>query len=350
MYLCYIHVFVSPLIIAQTVYTRPMITGTECTERETWDEIVHQLNGHPLQLWGWGELKSARNWQAKRIVFRDEEQAVVGAAQVLVRPLPGPFRQLSYVPRGPASESGWETDVLRALADYGRETLGGSVLSVEPDTETLTFPEGWRASSNTILIPRTLILDLSHDEMDLMNAMTKKTRQYIRKSGREGLTVRRVKTPEALAACLALYHQTAARAGFALHDDQYYYDVHKKLGDSSVIFAAYKGDMPVAFLWLALSSQTAFELYGGMNDEGQALRANYMLKWHAITACKEWGVARYDMNGLLNDGISTFKQGFADHENMLVGTYDYPLSPLYGVWTKGLPTVKRLLRKLKSLR
>ena len=87
-----------------------------------------------------------------------------------------------------------------------------------------------------------------------------------------------------------------------------------------------------------------------MNETGQSLRANYALKWHAIRKCKEWGIERYDMNGLLNDGVSTFKQGFADHENMLCGTYDFPLSPLYGVWAKGLPTAKKAVRKLKSLR
>jgi lipid II:glycine glycyltransferase (peptidoglycan interpeptide bridge formation enzyme) len=63
---------------------------------------------------------------------------------------------------------------------------------------------------------------------------------------------------------------------------------------------------------------------------------------------KKWGLRRYDMNGLLNDGVSTFKQGFADHENMLVGTYDMPLSPLYLVWDKALPLGKQLLRKLKN--
>jgi peptidoglycan pentaglycine glycine transferase (the first glycine) len=86
-----------------------------------------------------------------------------------------------------------------------------------------------------------------------------------------------------------------------------------------------------------------------MNDKGQELRANYALKWHAIRKCKEWGIDRYDMNGLLNDGVSTFKQGFADHEDMLAGTHDYPLSPLYTAWSKGLPTAKKTIRRVKKI-
>jgi lipid II:glycine glycyltransferase (peptidoglycan interpeptide bridge formation enzyme) len=327
-----------------------MITGQNCDNQATWDEVIHDLGGHPLQLWGWGELKAAHNWSAHRILFTDEAGQVIGAVQLLTRRLPVPFDRLVYAPRGPVWHKGSEAAVLEALTTYVGQQLPGVVLTIEPDTTELPLAGKWRASQNTILIPRTLILDLEKTEDDLQSDMTKKTRQYIRKSGREDLHIRRVKSHEDIAACLAIYHETAARAGFALHDDQYYYDVHQYLGDSSVIFAAYHNNAPVAFLWLAVSSETAFELYGGMNDIGQQLRANYALKWQAITACKDWGVVRYDMNGLLNDGVSTFKQGFASHEDMLAGTYDYPLSPFYSVWATALPAAKRLLRQLKQLR
>lgn len=327
-----------------------MVIGKHCEDRALWDEIVHDLDGHPLQLWGWGELKAAHGWKAHRIIFTDDEDRVVGATQVLSKALPGPFKRLNYVPRGPVWHEGSETGVMEALASYVKQHLPGTILTIEPDDTEIPAVHGWEESPNTILIPRTLILDLNKGEPELLEAMTKKTRQYIRKSGREGLVIKKLKLPEDIAKCLTLYKQTAKRAGFAIHDDLYYQDVHHYLEDSSVLFAAYYEGQPVAFLWLVISEKTAFELYGGMNDKGQELRANYMLKWHAITKCKEWGIDRYDMNGLLNDGVSTFKQGFADHEDLLVGSYDYPLSKLYPIWTKALPKVKSVLRKIKSLR
>ncbi len=325
-----------------------MITAEVCDDAGVWDETVLDLGGHPLQLWGWGELKSAHNWRARRVLFR-ESDVIVGAAQILFRPLPGLFKRLSYVPRGPAYQDGRNREVYEALAEYVKQYLSGTVLTVEPDTEDAPDARGFQRSKNTILIPRTLILDLTKSEDELLEAMTKKTRQYIRKSGREGVMLKQVTSREAIAKCLEIYHETAARAHFALHGDDYYYDVHEKLGDASVIFAAYEGEKLLSFVWLAVSGATAFELYGGMNDRGQELRANYALKWHAITTCKRWGIARYDMNGLLNDGVSTFKQGFASHEDMLAGTFDYPLSPLYTVWTIALPKVKSIVRKIKSL-
>jgi peptidoglycan pentaglycine glycine transferase (the first glycine) len=324
-----------------------MIRVEVCSDKELWDEEVVSQGGHPLQLWGWGEVKAAYHWRVER-VFVYEGDDRIGAAQILLRSLPGPFKYLAYIPRGPVAKEAQREVVLNALGDYCKKTFRAAVLTVEPDWEDVPVLEGWRRSENTILLARTLILNLTMSEDDLLSRMTKKTRQYIRKSANDEVTVRQATTREEVADCLKIYKETAKRAGFPLHDEQYYYDIFDKLGDFSPVFIAFHKEIPIAFLWLAISEATAFELYGGMNEEGQRLRANYTLKWHAIRTMKKWGVQRYDMNGLLNDGVSTFKQGFADHENMLAGTYDKPLSPLYYLWSVSLPLVKRGMRLVKK--
>lgn len=326
-------------------YTRYM-TVDVCSDQNVWDETILARGGHPLQLWGWGEVKAAHNWRVQRVFVRRGTE-IIGAAQLLIRPLPGPFKALTYIPRGPVARVDDRAEVLEELADYVKQEYGGVALSVEPDWEEMPDSAGWRQSENTIMIPNTLILDLNKTEEALLGDMSKKTRQYIRKSAKE-VEIRQIKKREELDACLAIYKQTAQRAAFAIHGDQYYYDVFDNLGDHSPVFVAYMQGEPVAFLWLAISQETAFELYGGMNDRGQELRANYALKWHAIQTMQKWGIARYDFNGLLNDKVSTFKRGFASHEDMLAGTYDKPLSPLYSVWTKALPAAKKVVRKLKN--
>jgi lipid II:glycine glycyltransferase (peptidoglycan interpeptide bridge formation enzyme) len=322
------------------------MTVDVCDDQATWNEELLKRGGHPLQLWGWGEVKAAHNWRAERVFVRRNGE-IIGAAQLLVRTLPRPFKALTYIPRGPVAPPQERQAVLEELAAYTKQRFGGVGLTIEPDWEAMPAIGGWQRSQNTIMIPQTLILDLSKSEEDLLADMTKKTRQYIRKSAKD-VTIRQAKSKQDIAACLAMYKQTAARAGFAIHDDQYYYDIFDKLGDHSPVFIAYVGEEPVAFLWLAISQEVAFELYGGMSDKGQELRANYALKWQAIQTMKKWGIARYDFNGLLNDGVSTFKRGFASHEDMLAGTYDKPFSPLYEIWTKALPTAKKVIRKLKN--
>lgn len=324
-----------------------MITVHICETQDEWDDELCSREGHPLQLWSWGDVKAHHNWKVERIFLREGVE-IIGMAQLLIRSLPLPFRSLVYIPRGPVAEQAKRVEVLDSIARHARVTHGAVAVTVEPDWKHMPSDASWKRSSNTILIPRTIILDLTKTEDQLLADMTKKTRQYIRKSSGESLEIRQVKNREELDACLAIYKQTAHRAGFALHGDDYYYDIFDMLGDHSPVFAAFQNNKPAAFLWLAISTETAFELYGGMGDEGQKLRANYILKWYAIQTMKKWGIVRYDFNGLLNDGVSTFKQGFASHEDMLAGTYDRPLSPLYPVWRHGLPAAKKIVRKLQG--
>lgn len=325
-----------------------MIAGRKCHDELLWDEVIHDMDGHPLQLWGWGELKAVHGWSAHRVLFTDDEDRVVGAAQIVTKRLPAPLTRFNYVPRGPVWHDGSEAEVLDALAAYARRYLPGIVLTIEPDDTEMPAVHGWRESTNTVLSPHTLVLDLERGERSLLEAMDAKTREYIQESGEKNLVVRRVKKPEDIGKCIGIYKQAATRTGTRLRDDLYYQDVHALMGDSSVIFAAYSEEGMVAFLWLVVSKKTAFRLYSGTSDDGHRLKARYMLEWHAITKCKQWGIDRYDMNGI--DGEAHASQGFASHSDELVGTYDYPLSKLYPLWVRALPVVKSLLRKSKLLR
>jgi lipid II:glycine glycyltransferase (peptidoglycan interpeptide bridge formation enzyme) len=324
-----------------------------CLDRALWDAGVNDLAGHPQQLWGWGQTKAAHGWSVDRVEVHDGGTRV-GSAQVLLKKLPFPLRSLAYIPRGPQAAPGRGIEVLDAVAGYVKSTHGSVALSIEPDwdagdpLESSLAAAGWKASGNTILIGRTLILDLTLSAEDLLAGMSKKHRQYIRKSGREDLTYRRI-TRDEVPACLAVYRQTAERAGFGIHEDSYYFDIFDNLGEASPVYAAFSGTGVVAFLWISASGSTSFELYGGMTEEGERLRANYALKWFAIEEMKARGITRYDFNGLLNDGVSKFKMGWAAHEDRLLGTWDKPLSPLYPVFASALPLAKTAVRGGRAL-
>lgn len=322
-----------------------MIEIQRCNDKEQWDDYVLENGGHPLQLWGWGQVKAGHGWIAER-VFAYEEDEIVGAAQVLIRRLPTPFRSFGYIPRGTIVDASLSADFLDGVADLIKRNYHAVALSIEPDLVDFDIPKGWIRSQNKILSAETILIDLTKTESDILADMAKKTRQYIRKSATD-VTIKQAKSREDIEDCLRLYEQTAKRAGFNTHDRQYYFDVHLQLQDHSPIYIAYSDGEPVAFLWLAISETTAYELYGGMNELGQEIRANYALKWHVMKKVKEWGIERYDFGGMVAGGVSTFKQGWANDSTLLVGTFDKPLSPLYTVWTKGLPFAKKTVQKIR---
>lgn len=321
----------------------------QCQNKTEWDDYILDNSGHPLQLWGWGDLKASHGWSACRLFFYNDNDDLTGAIQVLIKKLPWPLKSLAYVPRGPVVAIENRDDLLAELKRYIKKTFRSVAITVEPDEEKFRTKTDWNTSDNHILPARTIILDLNKSESDLLSVMAKKTRQYIRKSAAENIKIKMIRDSNELKKCLDVYDQTAKRAGFDLHDRQYYYDVFEKLGDFSPVFAAYVDNQLVAFLWLAISADTAYELYGGMNELGQQLRANYMLKWYAIRKCKEWGLIRYDFGGLLDGGITTFKKGWTNQETELAGTFDCQLSVFYGLWAKGLPMAKKIIRKSKSV-
>ena len=318
-----------------------------CTDAEQWNDFMLDNGGHPLQLWGWGQVKAGHGWSALRL-FAMQDDDIVGAAQVLIRKLPAPLTSLAYIPRGPVTISReFNDEFLQLIAEYVKKEHKSVALTVEPHDIDFRAPEGWRRSTNKILSADTILLDITKSESDLLAAMAKKTRQYIRKSASEGITIRRVTSTKDVEECLHMYEQTADRAKFNVHTRQYYLDVASQMGDHAPLFAAYVDGTPVAFLWMAVSADVAYELYGGMNDDGQRLRANYALKWYVIRKMKEWGLSEYDFGGLVAGGVATFKQGWTDEMTVLTGTFDKPLSPLYPVWNKALPAAKKIVQATK---
>jgi peptidoglycan pentaglycine glycine transferase (the first glycine) len=315
-----------------------MTSYREITSAQEWDDIVNAHQGHPCQAWGWGELKEKTgSWTARRVVCeRDGE--FFGAAQVLVRKLPWPFGHICYAPRGPVVDNPSQlAEVADDIAAWCKQNVKAVSLKIDPaiTAAEAKLGDAWKPASR-IFIPNTATIDLTPDEDAIMASLhSKKARQYIRKAGRSGIEVRPA-TEADLEGILKIYHNTAEQDGFFIHADEFYHTAMSACADVNQVFVAeYEGTME-AFLWNITTTGTTFELWGGVTDEGKKLRANYLLKWTAICAAKEAGSHLYDLNGLFNDGISKFKMLFVNEPTEWMGTFDCPLSPLYGVWETAL--------------
>jgi peptidoglycan pentaglycine glycine transferase (the first glycine) len=322
----------------------------EITDRNVWDGFVAGSPwGHPLQLWGWGETKRGSQWIPQRLAAMEGEQVVAGV-QVLLWRLPKLSYWIVYAPRGPVVEPGSARagQLLAALTDWAREN-NGLYVRIEP-AWTSGAPSGWVKARNKLQMAATYTIDLRRSEDELLEPMSRKHRQYIRKAERDGVSVRRV-TDGDVGAMYRIYQETARRAKFGIHGRGYYEKLAAELGERNYLYQADFEGEPVAFLWLAGAGRTAYELYGGVNAVGAEMKANYMLKWEAMRAMKAAGYEIYDFNGRLNEGVSRFKEGFGPAETDYIGTYDYPLNRLgYQLWESLWPMAKRVGRGLRVVK
>jgi lipid II:glycine glycyltransferase (peptidoglycan interpeptide bridge formation enzyme) len=318
-----------------------------------WDALVaaHPF-GHPLQCWGWGEVKRATGWSAHRLAVFDGDVFRAGA-QVLTRSMPGVPLAMTYAPRGPVSAPN-NAEALAALTT-GLRRQGQSAHSifckVDPAWETGTAnalgASGFRTSDETIQVTDTYTVDLRQSEDAILATMRSKTRQYIRKAEREDTTIVRDTTGDYLDSCYEIYRQTSHRAHFGLHPRVYYVDLFRLFpADRQYLYVALRSGEPLSFLWMVCAGRVAVEFYGGVSESGQEWKSNYLLKWHAIQQMRAAGYETYDLNGRVNEGISQFKQGFGPSETSWIGPYDAVYHPmLYAAWTRGLPLARRLARR-----
>ncbi len=319
----------------------------------TWDNLVATLPGaHPLQTWGWGEVKRATGWDAWRVALMDGATPRA-AAQVLTRRVPRlPFSML-YIPRGPLLDP-LDQPALHALLEslrpYSRRQ-NAIFLKVDPPwpagTPTILPSAGFAPSAETVQVTDTYTIDLTRSEDAILAAMRPKTRQYIRKAEREGTVIVRDLTGSWLDSCYQIYQETSRRAHFGLHPRDYYDTIFQRYpADRQYLYVALREDIPLSFLWIACYGQFAVELYGGVSDVGQDYKSNYLLKWQAIQAMRAAGYTIYDLNGRVTEGISQFKEGFGPADTTWIGPYDHVYHPmLYHGYTRALPLARKWLAR-----
>jgi peptidoglycan pentaglycine glycine transferase (the first glycine) len=302
---------------------------------------------HILQTPQWGELKSEFGWQVAHVV------AAPAGAQVLLRRLPGGLK-LGYIPRGPVGEISAE---VIEQADRICRQRGAIALKVEPDEPDSDAVRermhglGFRPSTHTIQPHRTLIVDLTPDEDEVLMAMHQKTRYNIRLSHRKGVSVRPWRDPAGFGDMIA---RTAAREGFGAHAQRYYqraYELFHARGNCELFLAEYQGT-PLASLMVFAYGSRAWYLYGASTTRERNRMPAYQLQWEAMRWAKARGCHTYDLWGVPDAdherleaeftsrtdglwGVYRFKRGFGGQLMRSAGAWDRPYKrPLYWLYRR----------------
>jgi len=324
---------------------RQSITLEPVSDAASWDKFVSSHNGHLLQSFAWGELKSRFGWRVERWGWVQHDELLAGA-QVLLRHLM-PGLQLAYVPRGPVfatTDSPSATDVFRALVRVGH-AQGIFLLKVEPNwsrddplNRALDIAR-FHLSNETIQPPTTIRLDLSREPEALLAAMKPKWRYNIRLSQKKGVVVREGTTAD-LPTFYQLMEITGRRDHFAIHSMDYYRAALDLLTarDQARLLVAELEAKTLAMIFVTAFGSEAIYLYGASGDEQRNVMPNHALHWAAIQWARSRGCRWYDLWGIPEDNGSTsaslpgslyqFKQGFGGETCRYVGAWDFIYAPL----------------------
>jgi len=299
---------------------------------EDWDRFVaRHPAAHILQTSPWGALKGRFGWADERVGLFDDGELIAGA-QVLYRRLPAGLGRLAYVPRGPLVDWTDHRQVSRLLSaiDAAAHVQGAIALTVEPDLpdefshrERLRLA-GLRPAPTTIQPPRTLVVDISPDEDEILRAMKSKTRYNIRLAARKGVKVRGAAEAD-LPAFNALMAATGARNQFGVHAPAYYeaaYRLFVPRGWARLLLAEVEGE-PVAALMVFALARRAWYFYGASGNAHREKMPTYLLQWEAIRWARSLGCTTYDLWGVPDEEEATLEAEFTRRQDGLWGVYRF---------------------------
>jgi len=195
--------------------------------------------------------------------------------------------------------------------------------------------------SNHVQPLRTLMLDITKSEEELLNEMHPKTRYNIGLAQKKGIKIRMSNGEDDFTKFWRLMLQTSKRDGFKSYPRTYYEEMLEIPGVE--LFLAEQGNEAIAANIVVFYKNTAIYLHGASNYEYRNLMAMPLLQWHQILEAKKIGCTEYDFWGIDDEkwpGVTRFKRGFGGKEITYPGAYDLVFKP---IWYKLYKLAKKIL-------
>jgi len=320
-----------------------------------WDAFLSQFsNPHILQTTPWGQLKADFGWQLVQVASGD------CGAQILIKRIMSGFT-FAYIPKGPIGEN-W--DQLRPEIDSICRKRKCVFLKVEPDhwinddpnkaDNNHKCPELFVESHHSIQPMRTLVVDITGEETQILGRMKQKTRYNINLALKKSVIV---KPHTDLSTFYNLMEVTGQRDQFGIHNMDYYqraYDLFHARDLCQLLLAEFDGT-PISALMVFRVGNRAWYFYGASSNLHRDRMPNYLLQWEAIRWAKSQGCCEYDLWGVPDVDLATleanftsrsdglwgvyrFKRGFGGELKRSVGPWDRIYNPvlyrLYSLWLK----------------
>jgi peptidoglycan pentaglycine glycine transferase (the first glycine) len=199
------------------------------------------------------------------------------------------------------------------------------------NVETLDL-EGFKfVKSFNIQPQKTLILDITKSEEELLEQMHSKTRYNIQLAQKKGVnTQHSTLSAQRFDSFWKLMEQTTKRDGFHAHPKEYYRKLLEIPG-VELFVAEYQNKIITANI-VVFYNKTAIYLHGASDYEQRNLMAAPLLQWEQIKEAKKRECTKYDFWGIDEikwPGVTRFKKSFNGKEIAYPGAFDLIFQPFW---------------------
>lgn len=288
-------------------------SSTDIRQSSLWAKYLVELG------WQEEELKPDYFIYLRKIPFLGT------VAKIPRAPLPIPFKQIE--------EAAKNHNVFFAKLEPTLETEEKRVENILSLLKSGGFiKDRWSLSPT-----RTIQIDLTKDEDELLRGMEKDTRYSIRLAARRGVEVKETNDFEQFK---TLYFATAKRKKFwpAKKELETLWKVFHKEKAAVILSAFYKNEILASTLLLFHKKIGCYQ-HAASLEKHREVMAPYLLLWQAMRFLKKKGCRVLDLEGIYDPrnpttkkwkGFTLFKRGFGGKEVEYVGSF----SKHYKLWSK----------------
>jgi lipid II:glycine glycyltransferase (peptidoglycan interpeptide bridge formation enzyme) len=324
-------------------------------DKNKWDNFLSsQKSGNFHQGYSWGEIKALSGWKPVRLCVESDGQfrAVIS---MLKKEIPYTGRSVFYAQGGPVID--WnEHDALDCLVEGIKSVAkkhGAIFLRVHPepaeDGATMLNrlkEQGFSALNQTISVWNsalyTLRVALEKSESELFSQVRERTRLYIKKGYKKGITIEN----NADAADVEIFHRLMdgleTKKNIIRHDYNYYKKIWEETvprGRGILIKAKFDGNV-IGLTLLSTIGNKSWLLYIVNDYNYRKLTPNKLLYWEAIKWSKNAGYTFCDLgptqgtNFAPLENLNFSKMAYRPEVIKFPGYFDLAFSQtLYKLWS-----------------
>lgn len=291
-------------------------------KKEDWNKFIIENQGSFLQSFEWGEVQGQSSLAVKRLKISKGGRDVLRVQIIKEKTALFPYFYIPYGPVFSISTSPEEKkealnlflEEVKRMAEKEKAVF----LKIEP---FVALPETDRFqlvfSKKRIQPRKTMILDISRTEEEMLKNMDIRTRYNIRLAIKKGLIF--MVSDKYLPIFYDLLKKTRSRQGFVSHLESHYKRIFAAASSDfkvKMFLAEYRKKVIVASIVIFFGKR-ATSLHMGSDYEHRSLKGAEFNHWHSFLFGKQLGCKDYDFWGIDEKkfpGVTSFKRGFRGQE------------------------------------